>query len=211
LYLLRRSDFDPSSKNLISIASDEIERVVRIVRQSLAYHSVDVTAREVDLATLIQESLQVFSDKFLHAGIAVRTAITPGITVMGFPDEIRQVIDNLLINAVEATPRGRVTLSLRQSHNWKNSRESGARLTIADEGCGIPTVDLPRLFDPFFTTKAAKGNGLGLWVVKGIVEKHGGSIKIRSDNTPTKSGTVVSIFLPRSSPMGKRKRSEYAA
>jgi two-component system, NtrC family, sensor kinase len=72
----------------------------------------------------------------------------------------------------------------------------GARLTIVDNGCGIPKADRKRIFEPFFTTKAEKGTGLGLWVVKGIVGKHGGKIKIRSTDAATRSGTFFSIFWP---------------
>jgi signal transduction histidine kinase len=71
---------------------------------------------------------------------------------------------------VEATPRGgRLALALRQSRCWKDHSQPGARLTIADNGCGIPKAYLARVFEPFFTTNAEKGAGLGLWVVKGIV------------------------------------------
>ena len=134
---------------------------------------------------------------------------------MGFADEIRQVIDNLLVNAVEATPRGgRLTVGLRHGRSWKNRSELGARLTIADTGCGIPESDRSKVFEPFFTTKAEKGNGLGLWVVQGIVEKHGGDIKVRSSDAPAKSGTVIAIFWPsdvKALPTPKFARSESAA
>jgi PAS domain S-box-containing protein len=215
LYMLaRRSDLDANATSLISIANNEIARVARIVKQSLSYYRVGMIAKEVDLAALAEESLQVFSDKFQRAGIAIRKKITPGTSIIGFADEIRQVVDNLLINAVEATPPGgHLTLCLRQSRSWR-SAEPGARLTIADSGCGIPKSYLSRVFEPFFTTKAEKGTGLGLWVVKGIVEKHGGSIRVRSTETATQSGTVFSIFWTsavKTFPNGKLTRSEYAA
>jgi PAS domain S-box-containing protein len=215
LYLLAsNSDLDPASTDLISIANKEVARVARIVRQSLSYYRVGTVAREVDLAALLQESLQVFGDKFQRAGVAVSMKVTPGTSIVGFADEIRQVVDNLLVNSLEAIPRdGRLTLCLRQSRSWKNRREPGARLTIADNGCGIPKAYLTRVFEPFFTTKAEKGNGLGLWVVKGIVEKHGGSIKIRSSDAAERSGTAISIFWPsaaKTHPPSKRVRSKHA-
>jgi PAS domain S-box-containing protein len=198
LYLLGRSEFDPASTELISIATNEISRVARIVRQSLSYYRVGKAATDVDLAALVVESLQVFGDRFQRRGIALSKTITPATSVMGFADEIRQVVDNLLVNAEEATPRGgRVTVCLRQSRSWQQLDELGARFTIADNGCGIPRAYLARIFDAFFTTKAEKGTGLGLWVVKGVVEKHGGRLKIRSAATPGRSGTVISIFWPK--------------
>jgi PAS domain S-box-containing protein len=216
LYLLgRRSDLDPDATGMISTANNEIARVTRIVKQSLSYYRVGMVAKEVDLGTLIEESLQVFGDRFQHAGIAITKKITPATSIIGFADEIRQVIDNLLVNGMEATPRGgRLTLSLRQSKSWKDRNELGARFTIADNGCGIPKDCLAKVFEPFFTTKAEKGTGLGLWVVRGIVEKHGGSIKIRSTDAPERNGTVISIFWPsavKEHPTNKLARSEYAA
>jgi PAS domain S-box-containing protein len=216
LYLLgSRSVLDPDSTGLVSIANNEVARVARIVKQSLSYYRVGKVAKEVDLAALIEESLQVFSDKFQRAGIAISKKTTPGTSVIGFADEIRQVVDNLLVNAVEASSRdGRLTVCLRQSRSWKNSSELGARLTIADNGCGIAKTYLARIFEPFFTTKAEKGTGLGLWVVKGIVEKHGGNIKIRSTDEVAKSGTVISIFWPsavKANPTSTLGRSEHAA
>jgi PAS domain S-box-containing protein len=216
LYLLAgRTDLDPTCSGLIAIANNEITRVSRIVKQSLSYYRVDVVAREVDLSALIEESLQVFNDKFQHGGITVIKKIATGTRIVGFPDEIRQVVDNLLVNAVEATPfSGCLALCLRQSRSWKIRGEPGARLTIADNGCGIPKAYLARVFEPFFTTKAEKGTGLGLWVVKGIVEKHGGSIKLRSTDAVARRGTSVCIFWPSAAatrPTSKLLRSEHAA
>jgi len=216
LYLLAaRSDLDPAATDLVSVANKEIARVSRIVKQSLSYYRVGMVAKEIDLPELMEESLQVFSDKFQRAGIAISKKIALGTSIIGFADEIRQVVDNLLVNAVEATQRGgRLTLCLRRSRSWKNRSEPGARLTIADNGCGIPKACLAKVFEPFFTTKAEKGTGLGLWVVKGIVDKHGGSIRIRSTDRAARSGTVVSIFWPSAAkalPAGKLARSAHAA
>jgi signal transduction histidine kinase len=176
---------------------------------------VGIAPQEVDFSALVEQSFQIFNDKFQRAGIAIVKEIAPDTSILGFADEIRQVADNLLVNAAEATSRGgRLTLRLRQSRNWKDRSELGARLTIADNGCGIPKAYLAKVFEPFFTTKAEKGNGLGLWVVKGIVEKHGASIKIRSTDAAARSGTVISIFWAsafKACPTAKHIRSEHAA
>src|SRR5215471_10205507 len=162
LYLLAaRSDLDPTATELVTVANNEVARVSRIVKQSLSYYRVGMVAKEVNLAALIEESLQVFSDKFQRAGIAISKKITRETSIIGFADEVRQVVDNLLVNAVEATQAGgRLTLCLRQSRSWKNRNELGARLTIADNGSGIPQAFLAKIFEPFFTTKAEKGTGL---------------------------------------------------
>jgi signal transduction histidine kinase len=70
------------------------------------------------------------------------------------------------------------------------------RLTIADTGTGISPAVRSRLFEPFFTTKNDVGTGLGLWVCKGIVDRHLGSIQVKSSSDPENSWTVFSVFLP---------------
>ena len=119
--------------------------------------------------------------------------------LLGFPDELRQVIDNLLRSSLEAMPGGGVlTVSVHASFDWtrRHNRRKGARLTIADSGCGVPKEYRKRILEPFFTTKTEKGNGLGLWVSQSIISKHDGVMSLRSSDTEGKSGTVISIFLP---------------
>lgn len=199
LYILQNIPCPPPERAaLLETAASELARVSRIVKQSLSYYRVDSAPKEIDLAQILEESLHVFQEKFQKAGLEVRTRIRPQIIILGFGDEIRQAIDNLLLNAVEATPRGgRLAVSLRGSKDRRDPRQPGvARLTIADTGTGISRDQFSRLFEPFFTTKAEKGNGLGLWVVRGIVTKHEGSIRIRSSTRECRRGTVISLLWP---------------
>lgn len=199
LYILQNfSGLPAATTDLVNTAAGELARVSRIVKQSLSYYRANKFPQEVDLAQILQESLHIFEEKFRKAGLHVRIRIHPQTTILGFGDEIRQAIDNLLLNAVEATPKGgRLVVSLRGYSDRRDPRRPGcARLTIADTGSGIPSDQLSRLFEPFFTTKAEKGNGLGLWVVRGIVTKHEGSIRVRSSTREGKTGTVVSILWP---------------
>jgi PAS domain S-box-containing protein len=197
LYLLSSSsDLDAPASRLVAMAESELARVARIVKQSLSYHRAGKAPRQLDLGAVVQESLQIFREKFHRYNIELTKKIAPETLITGFADEIRQVIDNLLLNALEATPSGgRVTVSVHRSRNWKSRRE-GVRLTIGDTGHGIPRQKLTSIFEPFFTTKDEKGTGLGLWVVSGIVAKHDGSIKVRSAASGDKSGTVISILWP---------------
>ena len=199
LYILQNLSALPAQTNeLVDTAANELARVSRIVKQSLSYYRVGKVPQEVDLAQILEESLRIFEEKVRKAGLQVSTRIRPHTKIFGFGDEIRQAIDNLLLNAIEATPKGgRLGVSLRWSRDRKDQRQRQvARLSIADTGSGIRSEQIPRLFEPFFTTKAEKGNGLGLWVVQGIVTKHEGSIRIRSSTTDGNRGTVVSILWP---------------
>jgi signal transduction histidine kinase len=100
------------------------------------------------------------------------------------------------------------TLQVRvvAARNWSNGNSNsnnneGVRITVADNGSGIPRENLRQIFEPFYTTKKDTGTGLGLWVSRGIVQKHGGSIRVRSrsdgSETGRPTGTVFSIFIPQ--------------
>jgi signal transduction histidine kinase len=105
---------------------------------------------------------------------------------------------NLLSNSIDAVNsngqvRVRVSAGIR-------GESRGVRLVVADSGCGIPEKGRSNLFQPFFTTKKDVGTGLGLWVCKNIVDKHGGSIRVKSCTSKERSGTVISVFLPSMPP-----------
>jgi signal transduction histidine kinase len=100
-----------------------------------------------------------------------------------------------LSNSIDAVSPGG-TILIRAAETNKNGTGRGIRLTIADSGTGIAVEHRSRLFEPFFTTKKDVGTGLGLWVSKGIVDRHGGRIRIKTSTRAGKSGTVVSVFLP---------------
>jgi signal transduction histidine kinase len=108
--------------------------------------------------------------------------------------EFRQVIANIFQNALEAVPFGG-NIHIRVS-TVRGNPVNAIRVTVADDGPGIDSTDLRRIFDPFFTTKKDLGTGLGLWVSKGIVEKHCGTLKVRSNTNPGKSWTVFSVLWP---------------
>jgi signal transduction histidine kinase len=115
------------------------------------------------------------------------------------------LLATLLVNAVDAMEDGgTLQVGVTSARNWSDGRE-GVRITVADNGSGIPHDDLTQIFEPFYTTKKDTGTGLGLWVSRGIVQKHGGSIRVRSRAEHTNgrgaavrgTGTVFWIFLPQ--------------
>jgi signal transduction histidine kinase len=117
--------------------------------------------------------------------------------VFAIPGELRQVFSNLLSNSIDAVgDHGEIRMRVTAVDRAEGQPCSGVRITIADNGPGIPVAIRKRIFEPFFTTKRDVGTGLGLWVSKGIVERHGGSIRLHSHTGPGKTGTVISVFLP---------------
>lgn len=200
LYLLEKNaSLDDAARFFLSTAATELARVSRIVKQSLSYYRVGITPSNLNLGKIVNESLKIFHEKILKAGVELNPRIHCDRGLVGFPDELRQVVDNLLLNAVEAMPSGgRLSISVRESFDWNDQHHhrSGVRLTIADTGSGISREHRKRIFEPFFTTKAEKGTGLGLWVLQGIISKHEGTMSLRTSDKKHKSGTVISIFLP---------------
>ena len=200
LYLLETDpDLDKAVKEHITTASTELDRVSRIVKQSLSYYRVDTVPVSLVLGQITRDSLKIYGEKLQQAGITLKEDVRSESTLLGFPSELRQVIDNLLLNALQAMPKGgRLTVSVRDASEWRENgiARKGLRITLADTGCGIPKEIRRRIFEPFFTTKSGKGTGLGLWVIQGIVAKHEGKIQVRSSDDSGRSGTVISMFLP---------------
>lgn len=202
LYLLETlAELGEPARTYVGTAVTELDRVSRIVKQSLSYYRVGATPVDVDLGAVVGESLQVFRRKFQRSGVELKWEVRKGSPFVGFPDELRQGIDNLLLNALEAMPYGGcLGIAVHDSFDWVHHRRKGdrkgVRLTIADSGHGIPNHIRSRIFEPFFTTKPGQGTGLGLWILQGIVAKHEGAISLRSSDRKDRSGTVISIFLP---------------
>jgi signal transduction histidine kinase len=122
---------------------------------------------------------------------------TSNEVITGYAGELRQVFDNLIENAIDATHAGGcIRVRTRSCHT-----DNGQALcvTVCDDGPGIPRIIRDRIFEPFFTTKQNKGSGLGLWVTRAIVQKHGGSVRLRSSDKPGRSGTLFQVVLPRDS------------
>jgi len=143
--------------------------------------------------------LDMYSARLGTLGITVERNYDPNLDVFCFAGEIRQVISNLVSNAMDATAGGgRLIVRARRSRDWVHPQRNGVRITIADTGSGMTNEVQGRLFEAFFTTKGATGTGLGLWVSHEIILKHHGIIHLRSRAASEggASGTVFQIFFP---------------
>jgi signal transduction histidine kinase len=123
----------------------------------------------------------------------------PELDLFCFAGEIRQVFANLVGNSIDASVRGgRLRVSARRSHNWKDPEQTGVRFTLADNGAGMEREVLERAFEAFFTTKEVTGTGLGLWISHEIVTKHNGVFRVRSRTSSSgrPSGTIFQFFIP---------------
>jgi len=188
-YLFQRVTDEGTKKGLATIVT-QVERITKVMNQLLAFARRKTPERRaVDLGQTIDESLEMFHERMTHSHITVEKVIEANMpSVLADRDQLIQVLINLVMNSIHAMPEGgRLRLSL--------DREDGhVRLGVSDTGQGMPEEIRSKAFDPFFTTKDfGKGTGLGLTVVKGIIEEHGGTIAVDSG---IDKGTTFWIRLP---------------
>jgi PAS domain S-box-containing protein len=189
-YLLQRTNDDILNKGLRTIVA-QVERITRVMNQLLAFARRKPVARgALDLRMTINESLEIFEDRLQRHTITIERVFEEACPpVLADADQMSQVVINLVINALHAMPEGGTLRIGIAPHDGM------VRLTVADTGHGIPPDLVAKIFDPFFTTKEfGKGTGLGLTVVKGIIEEHQGNIAVESTSG---KGTCFSIDLPQ--------------
>jgi PAS domain S-box-containing protein len=196
-YLLRRHpSLDDEAKYYAQIAEQELERVSHITKQTLSFYRESQKAVSVSLSELLDDVLELQHRPMQIAKITLERDYSSKGLVHGFPSELKQVFMNLVSNAIQAMPQGgRMRVRLSETEGWRG-RPAGVRVFISDTGVGITPENAKRLFEPFFTTKATKGTGLGLWISRGIVQKHEGTLRFRSVFGPTNPVTAFQIFLP---------------
>ncbi|MGZ4814953.1 MAG: PAS domain-containing protein, partial [Terriglobales bacterium] len=193
LYIsLDNPELPAAVREYMQLADQELTRVSHIARQTLGFYRESADAEEVNLAQSVEQVLELYRGRIAAKEISIRTELDPNVLVMGSKGELRQVISNVILNSVDAVARaGRISVRVSRA------RRDAAHITVADNGSGIPRESRSKLFQPFFTTKRDVGTGLGLWVSKGIVEKHGGRILVRSSVRDGSSGTTFLVKLPR--------------
>lgn len=184
------------SKEYLRLAEREIHRVAQLAQQTLGFVRESEATVPLDPAAIMDETLQLYSRQLSSRGVQVVRRYREIPTMSGYAGELRQLFANLIVNATDAMGEdGWLHIRIAPGHDRVNDQE-GIRITVADTGMGIPRDDLAHIFKPFYTTKKDTGTGLGLWVSSEIVQKHGGSIRVRSRASRGRTGTVFSIFLP---------------
>ncbi|WP_215601620.1 sensor histidine kinase [Paracidobacterium acidisoli] len=198
LYLMGLDDRLPEgTRHYLELAQREMDRVVRISKQTLNFYRETNAPVRVRISELLSEVLVLYTRRIAEKNLRVFEEYESSETVMVYPGEIRQVLSNLVTNAIEAcAPNGRLRLRVTSTRKWSDSGVRGIRVSIGDNGGGISAEVRARLGEPFFTTKGQHGTGLGLWVTQSIVSRYGGEMQVRSTTAPQHHGTVFSIFLP---------------
>lgn len=194
IYLARN---DPGqSERYLTMAEEEVGRAARIAQQALGMVRDSHSVALIDPASIMDEILQTYAGKLEGKKIRVTRTYRGRSQINGYSGEVRQLLTNLLVNAVDAMDQGgSLHVRVRSGQRWSQGQE-GVRIMIADNGSGISAQNVRRIFEPFYTTKQDSGTGLGLWVSQGIVHKHGGSIRVRSRVEGPRRGTAFAVFLP---------------
>ena len=220
LFLMDGQSSPEETAQFLVLARQEIARVTQISRAMLSLYREAKSPVAIDLKEMLDSILLLMDRRFAALGVTIVSELPEGLVVHGFPAELRQVFTNLLTNAAEASgakfsvssspdapttgsftvqPEAVVRLTAKPCPAGIDAaglrREAGVIVSIQDRGHGIPDEILGELFKPFFTTKGERGTGLGLWVSRGIMTKHGGAIDLVSSTDPVHHGTAVSVFL----------------
>jgi signal transduction histidine kinase len=180
-------------------ADEELRHVIEISHSTLAVYRQNALPAEVDLRDIVHGSLELLRTRALERGIRLTTH-ADGLTaikatVEAYGGEVRQVVINLVRNAIEASASGGEVRIFIQAAVDEGLGSDGYHLIVEDDGCGIASDFLPMLFRPSTSTKP-NGTGIGLWIVRQIIEKHGGTIRVESQ-TIAPTGSRFIVWMPR--------------
>lgn len=192
----------------LEMASRELDRVAHITRQTLGFYRDTSSPVRFNVAGTIDDLLLLYEKRFESRRIKVLKQYDKEIEITALAGEIRQAFSNLVTNAVDAMPNGgTLIVKVAKACDWSGPRRHGVRITMLDTGSGIEEKHKQKVFQPFFTTKTDIGTGLGLWITRGIVEKHHGTIRMKSRTGQDRHGTVFSVFLPEHFAAGNPRSS----
>lgn len=193
LYLAQlNSDDNSELKKLLDSADQELKRVSHIARTTLGFYRDSSAPSVMELASVVEDVIGLYERKLYTKHVSIEKRIVPGTAAFVNSGEVRQVVANLIANAIDAVQQGgKIHITLCPPRKWH--RTPHVSLVVADNGTGIPRKDLSRVFEAFYTTKGNSGTGLGLWLSKQLLENHGGSIRVRSTEG---KGSIFRVLLP---------------
>jgi len=197
LFLVRSvRDLPEPAREYLDIADAELRRVAHITRQTLGFYREFAAPAVVSAGAVMDSAIELLKNKIVARSATLERLYDEHAHVLAVAGELRQVFSNLLSNSLDALAEdGRIRLRISRLQNLREGRNY-LRITVADNGEGIDKAALRHIFEPLFTTKVNVGTGLGLWVSKQIIEKHGGSIRVHSRTSGPRHGTAFAIFFP---------------
>jgi signal transduction histidine kinase len=190
--LIKKSSNETNILPYLDVMAEEIDRINEIITEFmlLAKPSTDLKFTQVNMQYLIRSMVTLMETQAIIKNITLEAITgTEPLFVECDPNKIKQVLINLIQNAIDASPKSQSKISIY----LKNINDEKYLIQVQDNGDGMSVERQAKLFEPFYTTKE-KGTGLGLMVCKSIIQNHQGTIKIHSDEG---KGTTVNIFLPK--------------
>ena len=196
LYLMHQFDNHAEVQTMLDLAEQELRRVVDIASQTLRFQRAALTPRAVTCTHLFTTVIDMYRARVKTARINVHKRKRADRPLVCLEGDVRQVLNNLVGNAIDAMPDGGSLFLRSREANEERTGRHGLCFTVADTGCGMTRETKQNVFKAFFTTKGNTGSGLGLWISAEIMQRHHGSIRIRSSQCARHRGTVVTLFLP---------------
>jgi signal transduction histidine kinase len=172
------------------VVESQLARLAEITRKTLSFYREDADPKTFDLVAIAEAAIRLHLLGLPAGRVKITKEFPEMVSVHGREGEVLQVLSNILLNALDALPDKGATFRLRIRVVGKK-----VQMAIADNGHGVPTALRGKLFQPFATGKS-KGNGVGLWLSKQIIERHKGTIRFRSSQQADKSGTVFLVTIP---------------
>ncbi len=198
IYLLANFESLPArAQELVKVAQEEIDRISHIARRTFGLYTSSTRSTKVEICALLEKILNTFSNRIAEKSLLIERQYrwTGAAEVM--EDSLAEGLWNVIDNAVEATrPQGKIVLRVSKTRSLRPHLDHHLRITIADDGPGIPAEQRKMMFQPFSSTKIRKGAGLGLWVLRNVVIRHSGEVQIKTSREGPRTGTTCSILLP---------------
>jgi PAS domain S-box-containing protein len=206
VYLSRTMPGVPNTvEQQLSLAEQELQRLAHIAQQTLGFYKETRATESIDMPALVESVLAIYANKLKSKGIRLERHFGDVPRMKAASGELKQMISNLVINAADSVGyQGTIAITLGST---EQAGHTMLHILIEDDGPGIPPEHKPHLFEPFFTTKRDVGTGLGLWLTKEIVERHGGRIEVIS-RADGKQGAAFRILLPASSDLSEAAASD---
>lgn len=191
VFLLGRESLPEATRKLVTVLASEVRRVSEIARQTISLYRETASPIRVKLADVIEEIVTLYSPRLNQQAMSIEKNFSAAAEIEAYPVEMHQVFANLLLNAMEAAGEGgHISIDVSETADDRSC------VVIRDDGPGIPEGIRTKIFEPFFSTKTGRGLGLGLWVTRGIVERHGGEILVSSE-TGANHSTEFTVLLPK--------------
>lgn len=205
IYLARLTPSLPDeARRHLELAEGELNRIAHITRQSLGFYRESNAPGLVSVVQIINSAIDLLANKIRMRHAKVQKEYLADEPVLAVAGELRQVFSNLLANSLDAlTEGGTIHVRVAAYRSSTHNAQRRIRVTFADNGSGISRESKAHLFEPLFTTKGTVGTGLGLWVSRQLIERHGGTIQVRSTRGTAHSGAVFSVTLPVATPEAK--------